>query len=166
MNNGELPQLLESKVQLSRFLDGELVVYSSKNLMAATEGRPGYITCSVCQKDFKFHQCARVLEHVLCDKHQKNCRDKLEAAEKAVRQAVLQDACTTAASKLITIHKHVHQHINVYTVQLIFYIHILQALPISLQEFRTTLCNIVLPKVCRLRQRRWHLIVCPRRSIP
>ena len=100
MNSEELPQSLNSKLKLSRFLDGELVVYSTKKLMAATEDRPGYITCTVCEHEFKFQKCARVLEHVLSERHQKKCQGKLMATEKAQSQAVMEDSFTSAASKL------------------------------------------------------------------
>ena len=115
MNNAQLPESVSNKLQLSRFLDGQqLVDCPVKNLLTPTEGKAAYLTCAVCQKDYKWAQCARAFSHLISDGHQSKCRDKLEAAEKALSQAVMQDSCASAASKLNTKHKLIYHSILKY----------------------------------------------------
>ena len=95
----DLPQSIIKKLQLSRFLDGNLVIWTNKNIMTPTEGKPAYMTCAACASDYKWPRCERVLTHVVGDRHQQNCQEKLDAAEKELRKGLMENSCSSVASK-------------------------------------------------------------------
>ena len=45
---------------LTRFVDGTFVKCLHKqNVFSMTDGKPGYLTCVICEKQFKWHGCVR-----------------------------------------------------------------------------------------------------------
>lgn len=57
MDDTELPLSVSNKLQLSRFLDGQLVIWSNKKILTPTEDKPDYMTCAACESEFKWSKC-------------------------------------------------------------------------------------------------------------
>ena len=98
----DLPRSVVESLQMQRFLDNSLVLWNSKGkVMVPTEGKPGYLTCTVCGTDRRYQKGERVLLHVSQQKHHKKCQQRLDAAAEELSKAALNDLCSAAKSNLI-----------------------------------------------------------------
>ena len=87
-------------IPLSRFLDGTIHTCSSKkNVLAMTENKPGYITCTICEKDFKWAQTDRAVRHITSLLHQQKLANKLDGDATARSQAIMEDASASVLGK-------------------------------------------------------------------
>ena len=79
-----------------RFLDGFTIWQDKNSVLRATEGKLGYMTCTICEKDFKWTACERAIRHVLSVQHHKCCRKKQNTNVHANSQRVMSEAVETA----------------------------------------------------------------------
>ena len=99
MANSNVPRILAGKLPIERFLDGRLTLWTEKQkIMTPTEGKPGFLTCSACESDHKWDKSVRMLFHLIGDTHLRKCQERLDAAEREKRQALLQDHCAATTS--------------------------------------------------------------------
>ena len=99
MQSMKLPRLLEDKLPIRRFLDGQLILWTEKQkIMTPTEGKPGFLTCAACQSDHRWSKADKMFFHLVADTHQRKCQDRLDAAEKEKRQALFEDLCVATTS--------------------------------------------------------------------
>ena len=96
----KLPARVVDKLQLGRFLDGRMALWNEKHIMTITEGKPGYLTCAVCETDYKWSKAERMFLHLVCDRHQMKCQERLDAVEKEKRQGRFVGECAAAASAI------------------------------------------------------------------
>lgn len=97
----EFPQTVKDQLKMSRFLTGRLVVWPHKQrMMIPTKDKPGFLTCTVCESDYKFSKAERMLLHLVSKEHYKKCHQKLYATEQEQRQALMMvNHCEAATSK-------------------------------------------------------------------
>ena len=91
------PRTVRSNLITDRFLECFVKWNVGKNaVLKMTEGRVGYLTCTVCEKEYKWPSCERACKHVTSLGHHVQCKLKLGAHRTAGSQQNLHEACTNA----------------------------------------------------------------------
>jgi len=90
-------QGLRANLTTDRFLEGFVIWNNSKqSVIQTTEGQVGYLTCTVCEKDYKWPSCERACKHVTSLGHHRQGKIKLDANRTAGSRQNLHEACATA----------------------------------------------------------------------
>ena len=64
---------LSSSLKVDHFLDGSFVQWHSKSsVLTYSENKIGFLTCTVCETEFKWPACERAVKHVCSVSHHKN----------------------------------------------------------------------------------------------
>ena len=79
-------------LETSAFTDGSLVECPKVNVLDVTPDAPGFMTCSMCKKNFKFRKVRRAVGHLLSATHNKNvakhvATSSVEASKQLLEQS-------------------------------------------------------------------------------
>ena len=92
------PKAIIPFITTDRFLDGYTIWDNPNNsVFRVTPDAVGYLTCTVCEKKFKWKTCERALRHILNLDHHKCCKAKSNVFNNANSQRIMSDAISTAS---------------------------------------------------------------------
>lgn len=85
-----------NNLSVDHFFSGRLVQWKNEQpVFHSVKDKPGFLRCTVCEKDFKFPALSRVLYHVTSICHHKNCKEQIQKNSSAPSAAVLQEQINT-----------------------------------------------------------------------
>ena len=72
------PKTVLGNLHSSNFINGAFVIWNSReDVLTTTSDKPGFLTCTVCEKNFKWARVERALCHVTSARHYDCCKQKL-----------------------------------------------------------------------------------------
>ena len=91
---------LTPMLETSAFTDGSLVKCPKVNVLDVTPDAPGFMTCSICKRNFKFQKVRRAVGHLLSATHNRNVAKHVAASSVEASKQLLEQCQTECLGEL------------------------------------------------------------------